>query len=133
MKRVTSLVAALLLLASMTAGLARASDYISSYNITVANMGGGVMRVTATIGATHPNMTRVGFPTICLYEWDGSKWVDKRLVSAKYASNAGGHVYSFDYSGTVGNMYYAYSSFLAEDNKGGDSRTGSSASVQARP
>lgn len=108
-----------------------ASDQLDSYGVTVTRMGSGVIRVQATINATHPRMTKLGFPTVTLFEYDGSKWnvVDTR--SAVYTSNVGSHACTFDYQGAVGKKYYAGASFYGEDTAGSTSRTATSVTVTA--
>jgi len=133
MKMAVSLVLTVMILSSLCVSFARASDQIDSYNITVAAIGGGQIRVTATIAGTHPRMTQIGFPVISLYEWNSttSKWVTKSSVTSQYAYSGGSHSYQFIYSGTVGKLYYAGASFFAQDSLGSDSRSKNSVSMEA--
>jgi len=120
-----------MLLSSFTVANARASDYLSSYNVTVSAMGNGVVRVYASVNATTPNMTKIGFPTVVLYEKSGTTWNTVAVYNSEYTSNSGSHSFKFDYSGKAGTQYYAYASFLAQDASGSDSRTLTSGSVTA--
>jgi len=102
---------------------ARASYWLDSYNITVGDRGNGVIRVSASVSGTHSNMTRIGFPTVILYEKINGVWTAIRTNTSIYAYNAGSKGYQYDFQGVAGKEYKAYSSFGAEDSTGGDSRT----------
>ena len=119
-----------LLLSSMSLlAYARASYYLANYNIVVGDRGNGVVRVTATVNATHPYMTQLGFPVVVLYEKVNGSWVAVRTNSGIYKYNSGSHGYQYDYQGVVGKEYMAYSSFAAQDTTGGDSRDANSNAV----
>ena len=134
-KRVMALAFCLMLV--LSAGLpkvafARASDYLSTYRILVVPKENGVVQVSATVNGTHSRMTRIGFPVINLYEVDGDTATVVKCLSSQYNYNAGSHGVRYDYQGTIGKEYYAYASFGAEDENGGDSRSLFSASIIAK-
>lgn len=131
MKKTISLLLVVVLLASSFTAFARASDYISSYNVGVSLLGNGKVRVSAIVIGTNTKLTRIGFPDITLYEKVGNKITIVASVSADYNYNAGTHGCQFDYQGVAGRTYYAAASFSAMDSTGGDSRSATSISVVA--
>lgn len=133
MKRILPVALALILFSACLSAFARASDQLDTYSVTVSPQGGGVVKVKVYVKGTHWNMTKIGFPTTVLYEYNNGQWEDVDFVSLKFNPNvpAGSYEYSFTYQGTAGKSYYAYSSFLAEDDEGSDSRTLSSKSEKA--
>lgn len=131
MKKVVALTFAVILFSLNLFAFARASDYIDSYSIGISPQGGGVVKVSVSIQGTHPNMTKIGFPTISLYEWTGSEWKIVKVVNSQYTSSKGSHNYSFEYQGTAGKHYYSRASFYAEDTTGFDKREADSLSVKA--
>lgn len=131
MKKAISIILALLMLTSSMSVFARASDYIDSYSVYVEPQGGGVVKVTAEIEGTHSKMTKIGFPTIVLFELNGSTWKSVKVVNSQYTSSKGSYSYSFTYQGTAGKHYYAGASFYAEDSTGHDLRDVDSLSVKA--
>lgn len=131
MKKTTAILLALVLLSANLSAFARASDYIATYSVYVEPQGGGVVKVTAEVQGTHSKMTKIGFPTISLYELNGSDWKLVKVVNSQYVSNKGSHSYSFTYQGTAGKHYYAGASFYSEDATGRDTRDTDSLSVKA--
>lgn len=131
MKKIIALALALLMLTTNLSVFARASEYIDAYSIGVSLQGSGSVKVSVTIEGTHSKMTKIGFPTISLYEWTGSEWKLVKVVNSQYTSNKGSHSYSFTYQGTAGKHYYAGASFYAEDSTGHDLRDADSLSVKA--
>ena len=115
-----------------TVAYARASNWLSTYNITVGDRGNGTIRVTASVDGTYNNLTRIGFPTVVLYEKINGVWSAVRTNNSIYAYNTGGHAYQYNFTGVVGREYRAYASFTAEDSTGGDMRTAYSGSVTLR-
>lgn len=133
MKRAIAFILVVLLLSTNMFAFARASEYIASYSAGVSPQGGGVVKVTVTIAGTHPNMTKIGFPTIILYHYDGTTSTAVAVEGGKYNPNAtaGSHGYSFTYAGTAGQYYYVLSSYYAQDSTGSDVRNASSPTVKA--
>ena len=133
MKKTIALALVVLILCPNIFAFARASDYLDSYSIGISAQGGGVVKVTANVEGTHNKMTKIGFPTIVLYELNGSTWTPVKVVNSQYnpATLSGSYQYSFTYQGTAGKTYYAYSSFLAQDSTGSDSRSTDSLSIKA--
>jgi hypothetical protein len=131
MKKLISIVLVLCILSAYTVAFARASDQLDSYSITVTPKGGGIVRVTATINGTHPNMQTIGFPTILLYELQGSSWEEVDSRSLVYRYDGGSNSCQFDYQGAAGKHYYAYASFYAKDANGSTQRSANSVSKQA--
>ncbi|MDR0325794.1 MAG: hypothetical protein LBI19_06860 [Oscillospiraceae bacterium] len=119
-----------MLLSMSLPALARASDQIDSYSITIVPRDSGKIEVTVNIAGTHPRMTKIGFPGITLYERAGTTgtWSPVSVHSGKYNPNAtaGSHTYTFTYQGVAGRNYYTYASFFAQDSLGSDSRTANS-------
>lgn len=131
MKKTVALTLVVLVLCSNLFAFARASDYLDSYSIGVIPQGGGVIKVVADVEGTHNKMTKIGFPTISLYELNGSTWTPVAVVNSQYIANAGSHQYSFTYKGTVGKTYYAGASFFAQDPTGSDLKNANSLSEKA--
>lgn len=133
MKRILPVALALILFSACLSAFGRASEQLDTYSVTVSPQGGGVVKVKVYVKGTHWNMTKIGFPTTVLYEYNNGQWEDVKSVSLKYNPNvpAGSYEYSFTYQGTAGRNYYASSSFFAQDSEGSDSRTLSSNSVKA--
>jgi hypothetical protein len=138
MKRFLSILCAAVvfsvLIAPPIAG-ARASDQIASYSIGVTAQGNGNIRVSASIAGTHPRMTRIGFPSIALFERanSSSAWTRVHSSGPHYNPNAtaGSHSYTFTYRGVAGRQYYAQTTFFAQDALGSDSRSANSPTVTA--
>jgi hypothetical protein len=131
MKKLLSVVLVVLLLSSYTVAFARASHQLDSYSITVTPMGSGTVRVTATVNATHNNMTCIGFPTVMLFELQNGAWVDVKSQTGVYKYYGGSNSCQFDYAGTAGKHYYAAASFYGEDTQGHTQRSANSVSKQA--
>lgn len=131
MKKIAAFTLAIMLFSLNLFAFARASDYINTYSISASAQGGGVVNVTVKIQGTHPNMTRIGFQTIVLFELNGSTWQSVKVVNSQYTSGKGSHSYSFDYKGTAGKNYFARASFCAEDTTGYDIKEADSNSVKA--
>jgi hypothetical protein len=123
-RRVLAIVLAIVFISSGFAAYARASDHISSYTIALVPLGNGVIRVAVSIHGTHPNMTRIGFPSIALYERNGNNWTLVASRSSQFSPTiSGSHVFSFEFQGKPGVRYYAFSSYLAQDALGHDLRS----------
>jgi hypothetical protein len=131
MRKLISIVLVVLLLSTYTTAFAKASDQLASYSITVTPMGSGTVRVTATVNATHPNMTCIGFPTVMLFELQSGAWVDVKSQTGVYRYSGGSNSCQFDYQGTAGKHYYAAASFYGEDAQGHTQRSANSVSKQA--
>jgi hypothetical protein len=131
MKKLISIVLVVLLLSTYTTAIARASDQLASYSITVTPMGSGTVRVTATVSGTHPNMLKIGFPEVVLFELQNGSWKEVDNRSGVYRYSGGSNSCQFDYQGTAGKHYYAYSDFYAKDAQGEDQRSANSVSKQA--
>ena len=137
MKRALSVFLAVLFLTAIftVPANARASNQIAGYSVTVTPLGSGSIRVVVSVSGTHNQMTRIGFPSITLYERNNSNssWGIVRVEGARYNPNslAGSHSYSFIYQGVAGRQYYAGSQFFARDSLGSDTRSASSPTVTA--
>lgn len=123
MKRVISILLVMILVPAISlTAYARASDQLSSYSVICTPRGNGVVRVSATINGTHPNMTQIGFPLIMIYESsNGSSWTQVYKTSDVYRAG-GSNSFQYDYSGKKGYYYYAFCSFYAQDSLGHDTR-----------
>jgi hypothetical protein len=112
-----------------------ASHQIASYSIGIVPRGGGRVEVTANIVGTHRQMTRIGFPSIILYERpnSSSSWIGVSSHSGIYNPNvpAGSHTFTFTYQGVIGRQYYARAQFFAQDAQGSDSRSANSPTITA--
>ena len=138
MKRAVSIILAVVILSSVLSVpviAERASDQIASYSVGIVPRGNGKVEVTVNIGGTHRQMTRIGFPSILLYERNNSSspWVTKYVTGPHYNPTvpAGSHTYTFTYQGVAGRQYYAHATFFARDNLGSDSRQASSPFITA--
>ena len=138
MKRAVSMILAIVLLVPVfviPASAERASDQIAGYSIGIVPRGSGRVEVTVNVDGTHRQMTRIGFPTISLYERNNSSspWTIKHVTGPHYNPNvpAGSHTYTFTYQGVAGRQYYAWAQFFARDNLGSDTRSASSPTITA--
>ena len=137
MKRVISVFLAVIILTAILAipASARASNQIASYSIGIVPQGSGKVQVTVNVNGTHRNMTRIGFPSIALYERvnSGGSWSPVFSTGPHYNPNAtaGSHTYTFTYQGVAGRQYYSYSTFFARDADGSDTRGASSPIITA--
>jgi hypothetical protein len=112
-----------------------ASNQIASYSLTITPRGSGRVEVTVNIVGTHRQMTRIGFPTVTIYERanSGSPWQIVRVTGPHYNPNvpAGSHSHVVTYQGVAGRQYYAWAQFLAQDTQGTDTRSASSPMITA--
>lgn len=134
MKKITSIILVLVIILSMSiTAFARASDQLDSYSVECSARGNGIFRVSATVNGTHPNMTKIGFPLIIIYESSNgtSNWTQVYKTSDVYRAG-GSNSFQYDYSGTAGKYYYAFCSWYAEDSLGSDNRNGNSNTVLAK-
>ena len=103
-----------------------ASHQIAGHSITITPLGGGQVRVVANVAGTHSQMTRIGFPTIVLYERinNNSSWSSVRTATAQWNPNAtaGSHSHVITYQGVAGRQYRAEAQFFARDSLGSDTR-----------
>lgn len=131
-RRLWAIALAILIIASCLTAFARASDQLASYNVTVSAQGSGKVRVSASVGGTHSSMIEIGFPTIALYEKNGSgNWTCVEVINSEYNYSAGSHGYRFTYQGVAGRQYYAYASYYAKDSVGADARNSTSITITA--
>ena len=136
MKKVISvtLVIALLLTVLSLPATARASTHIASYSIDIFPRGNGRVEVIVSVIGTHRNMTRIGFPSIALFEStnNGSTWTPVRSTGSWNPNTpAGSHTHTFTYQGVAGRWYYASASFWAQDTQGHDSKSANSRIITA--
>jgi hypothetical protein len=112
-----------------------ASHQISGYSITIVPRGSGRVEVTVNITGTHPQMTRIGFPSIALYERNNNSSAWRVVHSTGPHWNprvpAGSHTHTFTFQGVAGRQYYAFSQFFAQDAQGSDTRSASSPIITA--
>ncbi|MDO4547018.1 MAG: hypothetical protein Q4D04_02870 [Clostridia bacterium] len=82
---------------------ARVSDIIKSYNVVVEALSDGRIKAKASVRANEIT-TMLGFTTILIQEYNGTKWVTVKNVNDKYGS---GESYSYTtyYNGTTGKKY----------------------------
>jgi hypothetical protein len=134
MKRAVSVFLAVLLLTANLSALAQiqplASHQIASYSITIVPRGSGRVETTVNIAGTHRQMTRIGFPSITVYERNNSSspWRIVHVTGPHYNPSvpAGSHSHVVTYQGVAGRQYYVWAQFLARDAQGSDSRSASS-------
>ena len=129
---------AVLFLASALAAPAiaeEASDQLAGYSVTITAMGSGNVRVVVSVFGTHNQMTKIGFPSVILYEStnNGTTWRGVEAHSGKYNPNvpAGSYSFTFTYKGVAGRKYSAYSSFYAQDSLGNDTKSADSPVITA--
>ena len=112
-----------------------ASHQIAGFSITITPLGGGSVRVVASVFGTHNQMTRIGFPSIVLHERpnSGSPWTARFVTGPHWNPNthAGSHSHSFTFQGVAGRQHYASAQFFAQDAQGSDSRAANSPTVTA--
>ena len=112
-----------------------ASYQIASFSITITPRGSGLVETTANVIGTHPLMTRIGFPTIAIFERNNSNdsWRTVRTVSTQWNPNAfaGSHSYVLSYQGVAGRQYRAEAQFFARDSQGSDTRAANSPFITA--
>lgn len=119
-KRICILTALLLLLSAMTFSVsARASNQLSSYSIAIGSSGTTLI-VTSQVTGTHSNLTKIGFPSVIIYEKNPttSKWVTVYTAPGSYKYNAGTHQYVVTYTGISGRQYYATANVYGSDSDG---------------
>ena len=111
---------------SVPAVAEEASNQIAGHTITVTAIGNGDLRVVASVFGTHSQMTKIGFPSVLLFERPNSNgsWSGVAAHSGKYNPNAtaGSHTFTFTYQGVAGRQYHATSTNFAQDTLGSDTR-----------
>ncbi len=128
MKRFFTLMLCLILTSTLCCGVAsantRASDYLSTYSATLfTGKSSGQLRLDFDVTGK-PNVTTIGVSRIDLYKEDGS-FVKTIGGSERNGLIVSGHVhvYSYYFSATAGQKYYAEVTIFGEDSTGtGDSR-----------
>ena len=128
MKRFFSLMLCLILTSTLCCGVANAStnasDYLSTYSATLfTGNSRGQLRLDFDVTGK-PNVTTIGVSQIDLYKEDGT-FVKTIVGSERNGLIVSGHVhvYSYYFSATAGQKYYAEVWFSAQDdNGGGDGR-----------
>jgi hypothetical protein len=110
-----------------------ASHQISTYSITFVPRGSGRVEVTVNIGGTHRQMTKIGFPSIAIFEQNNAQWRAVHSTGPHWNPNvpAGSHTHTFTFQGVAGRRYYASSSFQAQDAQGIDTRSANSPTITA--
>jgi hypothetical protein len=112
-----------------------ASHQIASYSITISPRGSGRVDVTVNVIGTHRQMTRIGFPSVAIYERNNSSspWRIVHTVGSLWNPTvpAGSHSQVVTFHGVAGRQYYAHSTFFAQDAQGSDTRAASSSIATA--
>lgn len=124
MKRFCSLILCLVLTATLCCGVAsaniQASDYLSTYNATLfTGKSSGQLRLDFNVSGK-PNVATIGVSQIDLYKENGT-FVKTIIGSERNGLITSGqiHVYSYYFSATAGQKYYAEVWFSAQDDDGG--------------
>lgn len=127
MKRFSALILCLILTATLCCGVAsastEASDYLSSYSATLfTGKSSGQLRLDFNVSGK-ANVTTIGVSQIDLYKENGT-FVKTIMGSERNGLITSGqiHVYSYYFSATPGQKYYAEVWFSAQDDNGGDGR-----------
>lgn len=124
MKRFFTLMLCLILTSTLCCGVASAntsaSDYLSTYSATLfTGKSSGQLRLDFDVTGK-PNATTIGVSQIDLYKENGT-FVKTIVGSERNGLVVSGHVhvYSYYFSATAGQKYYAEVWFSAQDDDGG--------------
>jgi hypothetical protein len=139
-KRIIVLTAVALLLTftvgvTASAGLLRASQYLSSYSAWATANGNGSVTFSFDVTATMTS-DQVGVSQIEVQRKDGSTWTSVYTYNSSNTTgliltNCTSYIASITYNGTSGHDYRAIVTFYVQRNGGSDSGTRTTNSVTA--
>lgn len=109
-----------------TISIARASDYLASYNAWTSSAGSGNLRIEFIVKATE-RFPNVGVLQITVQEKQGTSWTSVKnyysaTTSGMMGSNTNNHAGSIVHSGIPGTEYRALVTVYAGDSSGSDQR-----------
>lgn len=132
MKRIISLLLLCLMVCSIMVPAfgteTRGSDYFSAHSVSATPIGNGKIAFEFDILATH-TMTELGADFIKVYRQnsDGTttlmRTYNQSNTSGLYTTNSNNKYGRVDYTGTIGNKYFAVISMYCENASGYESKT----------
>ncbi len=138
-KRVVSLVLALAMIVSVSGAAlatAKASDYLSSYTISLEAIGNGRMEIFYDVNGTS-TMTKIGAQALYVDEYVNGSWSSYTTLLAVdnddfYGYNTAGHAGFAYFNGTPGVKYRVTLVAYARNSSGSDTGWGTSLSATCR-
>ena len=130
-KRVISLFLLCLMVCSMMVtafGATQGSDYFSAHAVDATPIGNGKIAFEFDIIATH-TMTELGANYIAVYRENSNgtqtlmRTYNQSNTSGLYTTNSNNWYGRVDYTGTIGNKYFAVISMYCENASGYESKT----------
>lgn len=96
----------------------RASNYFSSYGVSLANAGSSKISMTFSCSATAGTASQIGVSTYAVQRYDDGSWTAVTgWLNGSYAYNASSHSFAKSFQGVSGEKYRVKCTFLCtKDN-----------------